>query len=259
MKFRIKLILLTIFIGIIISYLFSSVSSLQPFGANYTLVNSSTAPIDDPASITAQAGNVSELNIFGYSVTQSWQGYFGNVSGSIFLANSNDNVFYNWSVIEPQGEIYASINQSVMWGNVACFNYSAKGTFEDDSSFRGETSVNGLNLSQLETLYNIGPNDVDGVNETFMFKNHQGFFTANLEFGSGECYNTKVYNSSGAGTFDEVLLYSPENKMIIFTSIILDDANGFDGRGHDFEMLVLEDGHGGDTSSTPYYFYVELQ
>jgi len=34
---------------------------------------------------------------------------------------------------------------------------------------------------------------------------------------------------------------------------------GFDNRHHDFEMMVLEDGHNGNSGTTDYYFYVELQ
>jgi hypothetical protein len=37
-------------------------------------------PITMPSSHQAQAGNVTELNIVAFSTTQSWQGYFGNIS-----------------------------------------------------------------------------------------------------------------------------------------------------------------------------------
>jgi hypothetical protein len=39
------------------------------------------------------------------------------------------------------------------------------------------------------------------------------------------------------------------------------DEIGFDGYEHDFQMLVLEDGHAGASELTPtlYYFWVELQ
>ena len=48
--------------------------------------------------------------------------------------------------------------------------------------------------------------------------------------------------------------------QVIFASII-EEASvlGFDDRDHDFEMLVLEDGHGTDLATTTYYFYVELE
>ena len=70
--------------------------AVQPFGANYTEINSTRAPMDTAESIQALAGNVTEININGFSTTQSWQGYFGNVTGTIQLADASDNQMYNW-------------------------------------------------------------------------------------------------------------------------------------------------------------------
>jgi len=231
-----------------------------PSGANYSFVNSSTASPAPPQSIDAYAGNVSEMNIFGYSTTQSWQGFYGNVSGVIQLGDSASHVMYNWSDLSPKGEVYASVNNSVNWANVQCFNYTANGTYcDDDINRAGGTSRCGMNLSQLQTNYNISSDDSDAVNNTFTLNNHELFYTGNLKFDSGQCKNMKVYNSTGAGTYDEALLYEPTGRSVIFTSILQRNADGFDSKTPDFEMLVLENGHYGDVSTTPYYFYLELQ
>jgi hypothetical protein len=61
-----------------------NVMAVEPFGANYTIVKpSERAPMDTAANHTALAGNVTEIDISGFSVTQTWQGYYGNVSGTI--------------------------------------------------------------------------------------------------------------------------------------------------------------------------------
>jgi hypothetical protein len=252
-----------IFLSLIINLHYAS--AVLPFGANYTVINSSRAPIDLPQSIPAQAGNVTELNIFGYSVTQSWQGYYGNVSGTLQLADNNDKIMYNWSLASPRGEIYASINSSVSWGNIECFNFTATGTYADDSANVGNTSKYGMNLSQLESRYNISADDVDGINETFNLfgaATHDLFYTSNLEFTEGECRNTRIYSSAGQGEndkFEEVLLYEYSTRSVVFASLLEQNAGGFDSKSHDFEIMVPEDGHGADTSTTIYYFYVELQ
>lgn len=245
---------------------FSLVLAIQPFGANITqIVSSERAPIDPAQSIEAQAGNVTELNIYGYSPTQSWQGYFGNISGTIQLADASDNVFYNWSLASPQGEIYATTNNSIDWSSVQCFNYTATGDYSDDTANAGSTSQFGTNLTQLEAAFGIQPDDVDGVDETFNLLGagtHDLFFTNNLEFSEGECTSTRLFSDAGVGEsdkFEEVLLYDSITRSVIFTSIIDEDVLGFDGAPHDFEMLVLEDGHGTDTDTTTYYFYVELE
>jgi len=253
------LILLALSMSFPVSY------AIEPFGATVNVTNISRAIPDAAGSDNAFAGNVSEMKINGYSITQSWQGYYGNVSGTIQLADSSDFVMYNWSATTPSGEVYASTNSSIQWMNVQCFNYTAAGNFTSDTAQAGGTSLYGRNLSQLEAQYGLLAADVDGVDETFSLSGagtHDQFFTANRQFSEGECRNTRVYDSSGAGVsnnFEEVLLYEPATTSLIFTSIIENDVSGFNSRSSDFEMLVLENGHGTDTSSTTYYFFIELE
>lgn len=254
-------------VGLLLFFIFqlSFVLAVQPFGANFSEVSSQRAPVDAPQSHEAIAGNVTEINIQGFSTTQSWQGYFGNISGTIQLADANDNALYNWSLASPQGEIYASINDSIDWTNIQCLNFSATGTYADDTSNAGGTSQFGTNLTQLESAYGIDWDDVDGVNETFTLlgaSSHDTFYANNLEFLDSECHTTRLFTDLGtseAGKFEEVLLYEPTSQSVVFTSLIDEDVLGFDDRTHDFQMLVLEDGHATDTSTTTYYFYVELE
>lgn len=235
--------------------------AISPSGATgITPISNQTAPSDPPSSVSAIAGNVTELNIFGTSTTQSWQGYYGNVTGSIELTDGNNRSMYNWSDASPKGEVYATNYSSVIWTNIQCFNFTANGTYcASDSQLRGNTSRCGMNLTQLENSYNISSSDVDGVNETFNRQDHAAFYTNNLLFNSGQCRNTKIFDNSGQGSFDEVLLYSPDTKAVIYTSLLKDNSMGYDGKTHDFEMLVLDDGHATDTAVTNYYFYIELQ
>lgn len=250
-----NLVIITI-IGIIISQIYLTTS--LPNGATIDIKQSSTAQSDGTTSVAAIAGNVTEININGVTVTQSWQGYFGNITGGFVLSDASGNNLYNWSSVNANGEVYASKNSTITWTNIQCFNYTADGTFNDDSSQKGANSLYGLNLTQLENNYNISFDDTDGINETFTLNNHEEFYTNNLLFSSGECKNTKLLNASGSSIFDVVLLYSPEAREVIFTSLLQDNTNGFDDALHDFEMIVLDDGHGTDTVSLDYYFYLEL-
>ncbi len=256
-----KKIILLLFVILNISLVFA----IQPFGANYTIINSTRAAPDTPSSVPALAGNVTEINIEGVTATQSWQGYFGNVTGTIQLADGSDNIMYNWSLASPEGEIYASTSNSISWANVQCLNYSADGSHSNEAGNGGTTSQYGTNLTQLESLFNMEFDDVDGINETFNLigaNTHDLFYASSLEFQEGECQSTRLFSDIGVGEndkFEEVLLYEPASQAIIFTSLLDEDVLGFDGRTHDFEMLVAEDGHGTDTSTTTYYFYVELE
>jgi hypothetical protein len=252
-----------IFAGVFIAST-SFASAVEPFGASVVNGTPQRAPVDTAGNTTAFAGNITELSITGYSVTQSWQGYFGNVTGTIQLANANDQVLYNWTLASPQGEVYSSTNSTIAWGSIQCFNHTANGTQGGSSGeTAGATSVGGTNMSQLEARFGIVWDDVDGVNETFYLKNHDQFYTANLQFSADECQSTRVYGQSGPTDqqFEEVLLYEPATSSVIFASL-LEDTNtvvGFNGQTSDFEMLVLENGHGTDVSTTTYFFFVELE
>ncbi len=222
------------------------VLAVQPFGANYTEISSERAPMDPASNHSALAGNVTELTISGFSTTQSWQGYYGNVSGTIQLADASDNVMYNWSLASPEGEIYATTITTVNWTGIACFDM-----------------VN--DHDDLELLFGIDSDDVDGVNETFSDTwAHDEFFTNNVQFAENDCPATSIYDNTGVGVnnhFEEVLQTDGSaTDAVIFTAILdEEDVSGFDNAYHDFEMLVLEDGHGTNTATTTYYFYVELE
>jgi hypothetical protein len=256
-------------------FLSATVLAVEPFGANLVNITSPSerAPMDTAGhDDNAIAGNITEIDVTGYTITQTWQGYFGNVSGTVQLADNSDNVMYNWSLASPEGEIYASTNNSIIWSYIQCLNFNASGTYADDTTNAGATSQYGTNLTILEDMFGIASDDVDGVDNTFTLlgtqENGEGlthdlFYTNNFEFAAGECYSTHLFsasNSSEDGKFQEVLLYEPSTRSVVFTSI-LDEENpaGFDGNTHDFEMLVLENGHLTDTSPTTYYFWVELE
>lgn len=234
-------------------------------GVNVTEINSTSQIPSEPGNITAFAGNITEITTpEGIGKTQAWAGYFGNASGTIMLADSSDNVMYNWSLASPEGEIFASINNSILWDNIQCFNFTAAGTYQDESGNGGTTSLYGKNLTQLETEYNIKTDDLDGVDETFYLYGlgtHNTFYVNSKEFTEGECWNTRILDWTGFGQdnhFEEVLLYEPTTSSVVFTALLNQDVLGFDNRTHDFEMIVLEDGHLTDTTVTTYYFYAVM-
>jgi len=233
------------FLLIVVLFLSSlSLVIADPSGATtVTQEASSNGPsAGTAANHSAIAGNVTEITIYGDSITQSWQGYYGNVSGAIRLANAAGNPMYNWSLASPQGEVFASTASSITWANIQCFNWTENGT-------------------ALETAYNIN-DSADGVNETFSTgNNHDAFSVGTISFDADDCMSTMVFDDTGASVdnyFEEVLLHDGASTTI-FAALLEEDEAGFDNAQHDFEMLVLEDGHSGDSQTTPYFFYVELE
>lgn len=214
-----------------------------PSGASITPVSNDTAGLGTPGDHAAIAGNMSELTLTGYSASQAWSGYYGNVSGTIHLADTNSKVMYNWTQASAVGEVYSSLNSSIDWATIMCFNIS---TDHSDQ------------ISDLEGFFNIDSGDTDGVDETFTSNDHAEFQTDGVSFEANQCNNTKLFGSGGAATYDEILLIDGSNRTV-YASILSDDTTGFDDVTHDFEMMVPEDGHSGNTQPTTYYFYVELE
>jgi len=234
------LFLVLVFSAVLFVGLIPKLVVALPSGGTIVSVSNSTAAPDSAGPHAAIAGNVTEITVTGVSTTQSWQGYYGNVTGTIELGDASGNAMYNWSQATAGGEVYATnFSTAISWSTIKCLNESDRYT-------------------TLESFYNIGSNDVDGVDETFSLNNHAQFEVGSISFPLGQCNNTQVFGPGGAATFDEVLLEDSANKTV-FAALLDDNTAGFDGLNHDFEMLVLEDGHSGDTTSVSYYFYVELE
>ena len=235
-----------------------------PFGANITPLTNQTAPIASPQVHSAIAGNVTLMNISGVSTTQSWQGYFGNVTGTVQLADSNGYAMYNWSNLNPSGQVYTSTADTINWYALQCFNFSATGAINSAGETPGGWNQKGMNLTQLQATYGINATDPDSVNNTFSLGgtgSHSTFYTASLAFPDTSCNSTRLYDTSGTsvpGRFQEVLQYEPTTNSVIFTSLINNDIPGFDHVTHDFQAMVLVNGHGTNTSTIPYYFYAQI-
>ena len=204
-----------------------------------------------PAStLESVAGNVTQLTITGTTVTQAWAGYYGQISGVLTLDNADNKTLYNWSLTHPEGEIYASTAAvDFRESNVFCYNYTEK--FAAD-----------LSLQEYEASLSISDSDADGVNETFTFGlAHNSFYAGYNAISANSCAAVHLFGGSGAPSedFQELLLYDNTSKNVVFATLINTDKPGFTGDSYDFEMILAEDGHSGDTTPTTYFFYVELE
>lgn len=225
---------------IIVSVLSAYFVSAQPMGVEEISVGASQRYNDTttPTAVFAQAGNVTELSINATAVTKSWQGYYGNVTGTIILADSSGNNFYNWNVSTPSGEVYASRVNNVQWTGISCANAG--------------------NVSAEETYLGQSATDPDSVSNTFAVTTHPAFNVGTTSISS--CPSTQAFDSTGGpGTgFWQVLLADTSNNIVYTTIIDNVIANGFNNLPWHFQLLVGENGKVGNEAPTPYYFYVEL-
>jgi hypothetical protein len=240
-----------------------------PEGGTIVLRNKSRRTPNVSTSFNAYAGNVTRLSITGNSISQSWQAYFGNITGTISLQNSANNKIFGWNNVYPTGEIYATELSSVNWtsANLQCYSFTTDSTiYLSLPEYEGWGTNNGPAYSGM----GLARDDPDGVDETFSnasANGHTSFYTGIKYFNGSttganiHCPRAKLYNSSGVpGQYEEVIIYAVKEARPVFTSIILKyGARGFDGKTWDFEMLVPENGHNGNSATTTYYFYMELQ
>jgi hypothetical protein len=204
-----------------------------------------------PQNITATAGNITAMLLYGISQTKSWQGFYGNVSGTITLDDANNFTFYNWTSVHPRGQVYATLNNSVEWHTVECFNFTGEG----------------LNLTGMDMFYNISPNDADNINITFNQTDHMPFTVGFRNF--SYCPTTYIFQDDQyqQGNFQNVLLWDITNNETgwIYATMIenktpnaINRLTCYNGQVCDFQLLVNENGHWTDIETTQYYFWVEL-
>ena len=237
-------------IVILALFLFAITASIvmaadEPYGPDGISVESNErGNLSQTAAIqvNAAAGNVSELSINATEITTHWQGYFGNITGTITLDDAQGNTMFDWSSetgYSPTGEIYAANSSITSWSDVMCV-----------SLYGNNTSVN---TTTLETMYGMTDGEGDGINETFTATQDITIGTSTL---SGcPATNTYVNNASDTDYFNETLLVENSTRAVIFASQIEEDATGFDGRSWDFQIMVAESDAAG---TTPYWFYLEL-
>ena len=98
--------------------IFAYAAYAQPTGANVTEVSETTWGGQSPEGLVVQGGNISGLDIDGRSKSLVWQGFYGNASGNITLADSAGDQMYSWIVTNMTGEIYASRSNAVVWASI---------------------------------------------------------------------------------------------------------------------------------------------
>jgi len=218
----------------------ASLAAADPIGPDeINATSSSRRENSGPKSVPALAGNVTELSISAIAVTDVWQGYYGNITGTIVLDNANNKTMYAWQDMSPSGEIYAvRTSNSVNWAAVDC--------------------ANSTHITSEEAALNIQPSEKDGIDETFNETVATDFYVGTKHITSCSHGQYLYENDAPASSnnFLELLLH--DGTYMIYTALINQDKLGFDGATHDFQLMVPEDGHNGDTSATLYYFYVEL-
>ena len=144
-----------------------SVTRLEDERYNVTQHNAPT--------LEAEAGNVTRIELFALAQTQTWQGFYGEIEGTITLDDAQNWTMYDWDMAEPQGEIYATPTiiggATSGWSTVHCLNYSAKPNFCVNLSANATPSgwmINSFGTDNI-TLCNLTMNVTGNENFTHVY------------------------------------------------------------------------------------------
>jgi len=224
-----------LFIGLFIALIYYSAFVIStPTGATLTPGASERKSGVNATNITAQCGNVTFLTIDLSQISSVWQGYYGDVTGGVVLEDSTGNTFYDWSVIDAIGEVYATRKIITDWSTINCSNQS--------------------HIYLEEERLTIENTSSEGINDTYKTTLSHPDFVVNNRLMSG-CRCTKTYNSTNSqAKFWNVILNSDENTTV-YTSLMDNDEIGFDGTTVDFQLLVPVNLSSGQSI---YNIYVEL-
>jgi hypothetical protein len=185
------------------------------------------------SNTTAEAGNVTYLDINGTSATELWQGYFGTVSGGITLADANGDSFYDWNVINGVGEVLATRSIVVDWSLINCSNQTQ--------------------IYQEEELLNIPNESNNGVNDTYLMTNHPEFEVGGRYISN--CRATKTNNATEEKSRFWNVLLSSNSTNTVYVALLDNDQVGFNGSIIDFQLLVPVDRI---TGIATYNMYLEI-
>ena len=110
----------------------------------------------------------------------------------------------------------------------------------------------------------------DNITTTFLNANHSAITVGARIIGKNECFSLQTYindaaqgfTDSDTANFTQVILYDGTNTTngnVVYETKIENDKTGYRSDStYDFQIALPENGATGFTSSTAYYFYVEL-
>lgn len=237
-----KAIINLVLIAIILSASIKLISA-EPSGPTITFISNETKQPASATRINTSGGSITTVILNGTTQNMRWKAYVGNVTGTLTLDDAYDNTLFDWSLTNVIGEIYTTrFGGTINWTGINCSNST--------------------HISNEEKALNHTNKD-DNITRTFDETKHSAFYAGTREILADTCFavHTYVNSTNQSSNFEEVVLYDGTNETngnIIYATPLEQDSYGFDNNTYDFQMIVPERGLATWSSSTAYYFYVEL-
>jgi hypothetical protein len=255
-----SLIILTVSAFVIFSLISAVLVSAIPDGATISVVGNSTkSPTGGGiANLTSGSqalpdvagGYIFTMNVTGNTQNARWKAFIGNVTGKLTLQDSAGAVIYDWTLSQISGRVFATRSSATLnWSGIGCAS---------------------LNITEEENrLLNHSSRD-DNITATFATYSNQEFTVGTKTIAPNQCRTLNVYRNSAPNqvdTFEELVIYDRNSTPydgfgsighVVYAQKLQAAGVGYNNNLYDFQMLVPERGESSWSSSTAYYFYVEL-
>jgi len=217
----------------------------EPEGPSITYVSNTSKVSGAPTLRTGDAkGTITTIILDSESQNQRWKAYVGNVTGKLTLQDVEGYAIYDWTLEAAfAGTVFASRNGTVDWLSLACAN---------STIIEAEETI----------MVHINTAD-DSITNTFNSTNHQWFFVNSINM-SGCPYTPMYVNGTpqaqdSTADFQQILIMDTNTSSLIYATRMENDAMGYNPNfTFDFQMIIAESGNPLVTS-TPYYFYLEIE
>lgn len=217
----------TLGILLVISLLFAAqIFAAEPEGAQ--IVSSDdlgSFPTPSADDVDLQAGNITLVNLVSNMSTLRWTGIYGNASGGIKLGDSDGDVMYSWTGL---GNLIYISEAVPTWSTLVDADVTAVATAY---SFIGGSAADNYTNTFSHAPESIGSN----------------IFTLNSDY---------AVTLSGSTTWKTYSLTDGTN--VVFTGKVSNAGLSYNGQVVDYQMIVPEDGTGGDETPTNWMLFLEL-
>lgn len=174
-------------------------------------------------NVDITSGSITYTELDTNMSTYRWAGLLGNVSGSIQLGDGSNNILFSWTA---NGRVVYASEATPTWSSLVI------ATAADAHAY-----ING--------------SDSDNFTNTFNE-------TGNVDSGIFSLVGAPRATTNGGAGWNTYALFDGTN-LVFAGNVRPAGDTGFDGASVQYQMIVPEDGTGGDAVASSYNLWVELQ
>ena len=218
--------------------LLASANSASPVNATTSVGTPVTLPVE-PATLATVTGAPTNITLDINSTTLHWQGFYGNVTGSIALGYGSSKL-KTWDLGPKSGQVYISTSANI--------NFS-------------QINSTDVLLNDVDSAFTFLSGADDSANLTGVEDSNSQINISNYVLAANSRPVIYSRDKSGSASWQQIVLAhtTPSGKdTFVFGGIIREGAQAFNGQAADFQIVVPTSGIL-NTTGESYYFYGEVR